>query len=395
MIDRRAVRQALVVARKELRDSCRDRRATWSIVVSVLVAPVMVGFMMNRVAERQREAEEVRIPVVGAEHAPALVDWLARQSGVAIAPPPADPEAAVRGQDEAVVLVIPPEFAERFRASRPAPVRIVGDASRRTARPSVERVRRLLQAYAAEISTLRLIARGVSPTAALPLEVEDVEVSTAQARAAQILSFIPMFIILSGFIGSMQIATDSTAGERERGSLEPLLVNPAPRGALVTGKWLAASAAGLVTVTLTTALWVAMPRVLPLEDMGIRFRLGPEHAGSILAAVAPLSFFWAALQASVATLAKSFKEAQSYMGVLTLAPMIPPLVGALYPIGSAPWMAVVPMLGPSVVLTDIIGGRPVHLASFAAVAAVSIGGAVILVQITTWLFRSERVILGR
>jgi sodium transport system permease protein len=394
-MDRRALGQALVVMRKELRDSFRDRRANWSIVFSVLVAPIMIGFMMNRLAERQREADEVRIPVVGAEHAPVLVDWLGRQAGVEIAPGPSDPEASVRSQDEAVVLIIPPEFAERFRTSRPAPVRIVGDASRRATRPSVERVRRLLQAYSAEIASLRLIGRGVSPTAVMPLQVDDVEVSTAQQRAAQILSFIPMFIILAGFVGSMQIATDSTAGERERGSLEPLLVNPAPRGALVAGKWLAASVVGLVSVTLTTLLWVSMPSALPLEDMGIRFRLGPEHVGRIMAAVSPLCLFWAALQSSVATLARSFKEAQSYMGVLTLVPMLPGMLSALYPIGSAPWMYLVPMLGPYVVLTDLLGGRPVPALPFLATGAVSIVAALALVRVTTMLFGSEKVIFGR
>jgi len=391
----RTVRQAAIVCRKELKDSSRDRRALWSIVFSVVIGPVLIGFMMNRIADRQREAEDVRIPMVGMERAPALVEWLRQQTGVAVEEGPADAERAVRDRSEAVVVVVPDDFAERFSASRPAPLRVVADSSRNDARASVERVRRLLQAYAAEIGSLRLIVRGVSPAAVRPLSIEEVEVSTSQQRAAQILTFIPMFIMVAGFVGGMQIATDSTAGERERGSLEPLLVNPAPRVAFVAGKWLAASLAAVMSVCLTTVLCAQLTRFLPLEDMGVRLRIGPEHFGYILLAVVPMCLFTAALQTTVATLSRSFKEAQSYMGVLILGPMVPGILSALYPLGNAPWMNAVPMLGPYVLLTGVLGGRPPDASALLTSAGVSLLVAAVLIRVTTGLFRSEHIVLGR
>jgi sodium transport system permease protein len=293
------------------------------------------------------------------------------------------------------VVIVPEDFAERFRASRPAPLQIVADGSRSDVRPTVERVRRLLQQYAAEIGSLRLIMRGVSPAAAQPLDVQEIEVSTAQQRAAQILTFIPMFIMVAGFVGGMQIATDSTAGERERGSLEPLLVNPAPRGALVAGKWLAAALAAIVSVCLTTALCAQLTRFLPLEDMGIRLEIDLMRAALILLALVPLCLFTAALQGAVATLARSFKEAQTYMGVLILAPMLPGIMAALYPVGDAPWMYAVPMLGPYVLLTDVIGGRPLGAGAVILSAATCLLAAAVLLRISTGLFRNERIIFGR
>jgi len=393
--DVKALRQTIIVCRKELKDSLRDRRALWSIAFSVLIGPILVAFMMNRIADQRREAEEVRIPVVGIDRAPALVDWLRQQQGTQVVEGPADAEQAVRDQREAVVLVIPEDFAERFVTSRPAPVRVVSDSSRNDVRPSVERVRRLLQQYGLEIGSLRMIVRGVSPAAVNPLAVEEVEVSTAQQRAAQILTFIPMFIMVAGFVGGMQIATDSTAGERERGSLEPLLINPAPRGAFVSGKWLAASLAAIASVILTTALSAQLTRFLPLEDIGIRLEISPQHIGNILLAVVPMCLFTAALQATIATLARSFKEAQSYMGVLMLAPLMPGLLSTLYPIGAAPWMYAVPLLGPYVLLTGVIGGRPPGVSAFLVSAGVSLLVAIILVRVTTHLFRSERIIFAR
>jgi len=391
----RSARQMAIVMRKELKDSLRDRRALWSIVFSVLIGPVLIVFMMNRVADRQREAEHVKIPVVGAEHAPALIAWLRQQSGVEVVRGPDRPEDAVRHQEEEVVVIIPKTFPQKFSQSRPAPLSIVADTSRNDARPTIERVRRLLDQYSAEIGSLRLIMRGISPAAARPLDVENIEVSTAQQRAARILTFIPMFIIMAGFVGGMQIATDSTAGERERGSLEPLLVNPAPRMVFVAGKWLAAALAAMASTLLTTVLCANLPRFLPLDDMGIRFRIGSEHMGGIMAAAFPLCLLSSALQSSVATLARSFKEAQSYMGILILLPMIPGVMGALYPLGNAPWMYTVPMLGPYVLLTNVLGGQPLGTGVFLTAGAVSLGAAAILVRLTAYLFSSERIIFSR
>lgn len=391
----RTLRQVAVVFRKELKDSVRDRRALFSIAFTVIIGPLLIGFMMNRVADRQREAEDVEIPIAGQEHAPVFVDWLRQQSGVHIADAPENPEQAVREQERELVLIITPDFAERFRASRPAGVKLVADTSRAAARPKIERVRRLLQRYAAEVGSLRLIARGVSPAATTVLQIEEVEVSTGQQRAAQVLAFIPMFIVLAAFVGGMQIATDSTAGERERGSLEPLLVNPAPRAALVAGKSLAAAAMAMVTVALSTMLCASLPRFVSLQEMGIRFRIGPEHFAGIMAAVLPLCLFSAALQAYVATMARSFKEAQSYMGVLILLPMLPGMLSSVYSIGDAAWMYLVPVLGQHVLLTGVMGGRPPAAWAFGVTAAVAATAALVLLLLTTRLFRSERIVFAR
>jgi sodium transport system permease protein len=392
---RRTLRQIVIVCRKELKDSLRDRRAVLSVVLGVLLGPILVGVMLNLVADRQREAEDVRIPVVGAANAPALVAWLAQHAGVEVAVGPADAEQAVRDQEEVVVVVIPEDFAEHFDDSLPAPIRVVSDSSRNDTEPTVDRVRRLLRQSSSEIASLRLIVRGVSPVAMTTLAIEDIEISTAQERAARLLTFIPMFILLAAFVGGMQIATDSTAGERERGSLESLLVNPAPRVAFASGKWLAAALAAAASVVFTTVLCAQLTRFLPLADMGIRLRFGPEQFVNILLAAVPMCLLSAALQTTVASLARSFKEAQTYMGMLVLLPMMPGLVCVLYPLGSAAWMYAVPMLGPYVLLTSVLGGQTPDYTAFLASAGTSMLGAAILIRITTGLFRSEHVILAR
>jgi sodium transport system permease protein len=393
---RRFLRQLVVVFRKELRDSSRDRRAILAIVIGVLVGPAVIGFMVNHLAERQRQAEQVRIPVVGAAHAPAFVGWLRMQWGVTVVDGPEDAERAVRDGKEDVILVILPEFAERFGGSRAAPVSLVSDGSRDSSTPQVARVRELLMRYSSEIAALRLIAHGVSPQVVTTLRVDEVEVSTAQQRAANILNFLGLFMLMSALTGGVQLATDSTAGERERGSLEPLLVNPVPRGALVGGKWLAASAASLLAVVLSMGFCAGLLKLVLAPDIGVRIPIGATQMGTILLAalsVCPLS---AALQVFVGTYSRSFKEAQSYIGILmTLPVMAIAVVGAIYPLRNELWMYAIPLLSQYTMVTSAIGGTAPDALAFAIATSVSLIAAGLLVAWTTRLFRSERIVFGR
>jgi sodium transport system permease protein len=294
-----------------------------------------------------------------------------------------------------LVVILPSDYAEGFRLSRPVPVTLVSDSARQSVQPVVERVRQLLQAYSAEIAGLRLIGRGVSPAAVSPLRLEDLDVSSAQQRAARILSFIPLLIVLAAFSGGMQLATDSTAGERERGSLEALLINPVRRVHVAVGKWLAAVVVAMLSVILTTGLVAVVVRLIATEDLGLRFHLGGAETLGILAAVLPMCLLSAALQTCISTLARSFKEAQTYMGLLMLVPLAPGLIGTLYPLGDASWMYGMPLLGTHVLLEGVIGGRPAAVAAFLGSAGISMALAGLLVMATTRLFASERVIFGR
>jgi len=387
--------QALVVCRKELKDWSRDRRSIITVLVSSLLAPAIIGGMFYQLASRQRQVEDVKVPVVGAQHAPALIDWLKQQSGVEIVEGPANPQEAVRTRQEDLVIVIPEDFADDFKASKPAQVRLVSDGSSQNARPKIQRIRGLLQRYGSEIGSLRLIARGVSPVAATPIQIEDVEVSSAQQRAATILGFIPLFVMIAAFTGAMQIATDSTAGERERGSIEALLVNPAPRVAIAAGKWIAGTLTAMLSVVVTGGLLFVLFQYIPLQDLGIRFRLGTPQLLGFLAVVLPLCPLIVAIQMYVATFAKSFKEAQSYLSFLMMAQMVPGMMATMNATATKAWMYYVPWIGQQTLLTDVLGNKPINPLVFVVVGVVNVALAVGVVRATAGLLHREKIIFGR
>ena len=387
--------QTRVVLRKELMDGARDRRSLRSVVISALLGPVLLGFLFTNMASEERRALEIKLPVVGGQYAPSFVDWLNQQSGVEVVPGPADPEQAVRDRKEDVVIVIDKGFSGKMARSIPAPIQLVSDETRNSARPKVRRVRRLIAAYSSEIGGLRLIARGVSPSVAAPLRVEEVEVSSAGQRAATILGILPLFLVIAALVGGLQVAIDSTAGERERGSLEPLLLNPVPREALIAGKWLAASLFGTASVLFSAALVMTVFQRVPWQDLGVRFRVGPPELAGLLALILPLAFLLSAMVMYVSMFSRSFKEAQSYIGLLMLLPMGPALLSSVYPLANRPWLAPVPFVGQYALAADLLGGKSLDAYLYVVAGVCVMALAVVLVLMAARLLRREEIIFGR
>jgi sodium transport system permease protein len=385
----------LAVARKEIVDGIRDRRSLATLVFSALLSPLLLGAVLTSTAGSARGAEELTLPVVGAEHAPAFVQWLGQQTGVKVVPGPADPEQAVLDRDEDVVLIIESDFMERMGRAQTAELKLVTESTRDRARPKVARVRALVGGYAGQLASLRLIARGVAPGIAQPIRLEDVEVSSSQARLATLLSILPLLLVIAGLVGGMQIAIDSTAGERERGSLEPLLLNPVPRWALAAGKWLAASALGCASVVFSMVITVNVLRRIPWHDLGIRFRVTDGELFSLLLLIVPLTLFLAAMVLFASTFARSFKEAQGYLGMLMLLPMLPGMLTTIYPLSRRPWLAPVPVLGQYALASDVLGGQPPGVWLFLVAGVSALACALLLVWLTARAMSRERIIFGR
>ena len=381
------------VLRKELLDGRRDKRAILSALLFPLGLPLFVYFVLNAIVDISKDLEEIELPIVGAENAPALIDWL-EQRGVKLTSVEGDPIEAVKSKSRDLVLVIPEDFQSRFAQSRSASVELINDGSRTSSRAEVNKVRSLLNGYSTEIGALRLVSRGISPEIVRSVTVENIEVASKQQISARALNFIPMYVVMAAFICGMGVAIDSTAGERERSTLEALLLNPVERSAIVIGKWLAASLFAAVGVVLTMATCLLVLQRVPLEEIGLSLHVGTREMVGMLAAVLPLAFMATGLQVLLGTFARSFKDAQSYIGFLILIPVIPGMMSTFYPIKSAGWMNFVPALGQHVLLMDVLGGKAPPIWGFvvAGITALIVGFA--CVRLTAHLFRKERIVFS-
>ncbi|MHB8420705.1 MAG: ABC transporter permease [Myxococcales bacterium] len=384
----------VTVFRKELTDHARDRRSLRTALVGALIGPAFCAGLIVLLASWMNDQAPPRLLVAGGELAPSLIAFLVR-AGADVQPAPAGYEQLIRDGDEAAALVVERDFPEDFSHGRPARVQLVSDRSNQKEMQTVVRLRQMLERYGQETGALRLVARGVDPRLAAAVAIDEVDLSTSQKRAAQILSMIPLFLMLAAFLGGMYAAIDALAGERERGSLEPLLLTPARRRDLVLGKWLAVLALGGATLLVTAGgFYLVLPRI-PLEDLGVRAAFGLDQVGAILLAYLPLLCFSGALQLGLSTLARSFKEAQSYVQILMLAPTLPGLFLMLSPLRPAVWLSAVPFFGQELLATQIIRGEPVRWLSLALAAAGGAAATAACLAFTTRLLRDERIVFGR
>ena len=346
------LRSTLVILRKELIGHLRDLRSMAAALVLPISGPLFFAVLMFVMASWIQE-KPLKIPVQGAQNAPSLMTYL-RSEGIDVLPVTESPEAAVKSGKAKVGLIVEDNFGERLRQGRPADVTVVMDRSVNSAAKDVQRVQRALTAWSGRIGTLRLLARGVDPSLAQPVRMDVLDVATPAQRAAQMLTMIPLFLMMAAFIGGLNLVIDMTAGERERGSLEPLLLTAVPRASVTLGKWAAAVIVSFIVTVLCLVLFAAALRISPLEELGIPFTLSLSRAIQLLAVLTPLTFVGAALELVVATFARSFKEAQTWLSFFSLVPTVPAMAVVFSPFDSAVWMSAVPVLAQQSLVLDVL-----------------------------------------
>jgi sodium transport system permease protein len=336
----------------------------------------------------------LRLPVAGAEHAPNLIEHL-RRGNAEIVDGPADLAAAetlVKDGREELVLIVPPGFGKRFRAGDPAVVRLVTDSADSSTAKSIQRARALLADYSRTIGVMRLQARGVSPTVMAPLVIEDVDVATPAGRSILLLGMMTYFIIFSMLMGGLYLAIDTTAGERERGSLEPLLTLPVRRGQLIVGKILATCVYMVASLAITLIAFHVCLRYVPLDELGMRTNFGPAVIGQIFVIMLPFALLGAAMMTCVASFTRTYKEAQTYLTALLLVPTLPILFAALNTMRPALGLMGVPSLSQHLIITELMKAEPVSGAYVAVSILSTLAFGLLLTWLAALLYRREGIL---
>jgi sodium transport system permease protein len=367
------LRNVWTVFAKECVDALRDRRTLLVVLVSsVLLGPLVLIALANLLAALESRADRREVVVAGASHAPALVNYIERQTWT-VRPAPADYEAQLRrGTLGDPVIVIPPGFeAALLRAEAPV-VEVVSDSANRRAQAGVGAAHGLLQGYARERATLSIALRGVSPALLAPLEVQQRDLASTQTRGAQFTGMLPFFVLMAVLYGALSAALDTTAGERERGSLEPLLMNPAPHAALVRGKWGAVAALGMLIAVLSCFSFLPAQWLLRSDTLAALFRFGAREALLFLAVLLPLAAALSAVLMAVAIRCRSFKEAQANTTVVVLGVSVLPLVALFDQGGEAPWHFAVPALAQFALMTRVLKGEALGAMQLALPLAVCV-----------------------
>ncbi len=385
-----------VVLRKEITDNLRDRRSLTTMAVSIVVGPLlMFGFLWfaEKTVKEETDlvnAEAVQLPVIGAEHAPNLMNWL-RQNNVEILAAPSDAEESIKSGEHRVVLVVSEDFTKSFSDGSTAPLRLIHDSSiSGLEKIGYSTVQNALNRYGSQIGAMRLAARGVNPQIARAIQVNVSDVASPQARNAQILTMMPYIIILFIMAGGMYLAIDTTAGEREKGSLEPLLTQPVARPVILLAKL-----GATIVFSALTFLMVLIGLALAMEYMPIEMislSLDPATIAKVFISCLPFVFVGSALMVLLASFTKSYKEAQSYLGMVMLIPSLPLVMLAFLspePSASNMW---IPSLSQGLIIIENFKGDSVPLSLVGLSMIASTAFAALLAFIAIKLYQRERIL---
>jgi sodium transport system permease protein len=391
------VHALFIVFGKEFLENLRDRRTLVSaLLFGPLFGPLLFGLMVSRMLNQSvvESDEPLRLTISGSEHAPGLTRYLEAQ-GVKLtlaALSENEARAAVRGGTTQVVLIVPEEFGRRFLAATPAPVLLVADSADSQTRKSADRARLLLGGYSSSIAQLRLQVRGVNPLLAVPVAVNEVDVATPTGRAVVVLGFMTYFVLFAVLMGGLYLAIDSTAGERERGSLEALLSLPVARSSLVGGKILATCAYMCISLALSLAAFVCVFHFVPLERLGMSANLTLSTALILFAICLPFVPLGAALMTFVASFTRSYREAQTYLATVLLVPTLPIAFASIYSLKTQSALMFIPSLSQHLLMTSVLKDEAVAPLDVGVSAAASLALALLLMVLTARHWRRETML---
>lgn len=388
----------VTVLTKECIDNIRDRRTLISTFALALLGPIilvgLMSFMLDRALGEQDDA--ITFSLVGAKHAPALVAWLREQNYDITEielPDGTDPRELVTSGENEVVLLIPANFADRFAAGQMTTFTIVYDSSELgSASRRANQLERALNGWSRTIGVLRLQIRGIDPQLIQPILVHDLDVASSAERALAVLSMVPYFILLVAFMGGFYLAIDTTTGEREHGSLEPLLSQPVSRASLVLGKIAATCVFALASLLLLlVGFYVGLPLV-PLERIGLGLDVSFGNFLMIFLLMTPLVWFAGALLTVVASFAKTYKEAQTYLSFLIMVPTVPIIFTQLMGVEASRWMMLVPSLGQSLLIQDFLTNEAVSGINLLLSALSTSALAALLTRAAIGIYNRERIL---
>jgi sodium transport system permease protein len=380
------MRTLLTVFRKEVIDNFRDRRTLASaLLMGPLFGPLLFAFVINLSIEQSLSDLDTKmeLPVIGSERAPNLMRYL-ESANIDVVSGPDSREAAIDAVKTGVhdlVVIIPEKFGEQLVDAIPARVELISDQANTQADREARRARRALIGYSQELASARLAARGVSPLVLRPINIDDVDVSTPSGRSGVLLGMLSYFFIFALLMGGMYLAIDATAGERERGSLEPLLSLPVARDQLIYGKIAATCVFMALSLTLSLCSFYVALKFMPLQELGMTPNFGPDVLLFAFLLLAPFILLGAAIMTLVASFTKSYKEAQTWLSIVLIAPTLPILIVSILTLRPRLEFMFVPSLSQHLLLVDMIKNEPLNLLH----VTISVTSTLVFGALLTWL----------
>ncbi|MBY0573140.1 MAG: ABC transporter permease [Undibacterium sp.] len=385
------MREILAIYSKEITDAIRDRRTLLTVLASsLLMVPLMLFVFSTIISQVESQAEDRVVVAVNMQEASTLENFILRQ-GYQIKAAPQDYEAKSSSKELAKpVLLIPKDFENDLAQAKKVDLEIAYDTSNRQAEMGVRPLRNLLNAFVQERAVADLSMRGVSPQLLQSVGIKERHISRPDERKVTITGMLPMFLIMAVVMGGMFAAIDSTAGERERGSLEPLMMNPLSGRQLAIGKTAAVASVSVLVSVLTVLSFFPAQLVIGNEGLRAEFQFGSKEAIAFLLILTPLACALASLQVALSLTCRSFKEANVRNQLLSMLVGFMPLFFLLNPGKEPAWLSWAPVMAQTQMMNQVLKGELVSLTSMAIAMLVS---AVLVIASLSFVSKKMREVV--
>ena len=371
------------LVRKELIDAIRDKRSVMAGLYYALFTPILFAVVFTAIINKVTNPEDIEITITNSTAASELTNYLSNR-GITHG---TDPNSLKK-----IELVISSDFAGQLNSAKPAEVTLIADRSDDNLRSAISRTQGALRGYSSEIASLRLIARGVSPTVIQPLKVHMQDQATSDSKGGQLLGMVILTIVLSVFISGMNLAIDTSAGERERNSLALLLSHPVSVRQLVLSKTLAVSAFGVLGLILVMLVSKIVYPFVPWQELGFSINISLQFMLATLLVGSTVAIFAASMQLFVSFMAKSFKEAQTYLTFVIFVPMAMSYAVTLdFAVDELRWA---PVSGQLQALIDLAKGKEIPLLQLAVSCLSTLVLSFALIFGMERLLKSEKIVFG-
>jgi sodium transport system permease protein len=393
-----------LVFKKEIKELLRDRKTLFfMIALPLLIFPVLIGVagFVSKQAMDKAESQVLNYALVGGQYAPEIVKDLQQPDKFKLVEISVNADYTNIIRDETVdfVLVIPENYSRNVLENGQTNIKLYfNDAGLNLV---YRRVNQIVKSQAALFQQSAFSVLGLDEAQQLAL-IEPIvleKVNTADDRenwGEKIGGMLPYVLFLLCLTGAMAPATDIGAGEKERGTLETLLISPIDRNKIVMGKFLTIGFAGTMTALLTVGSMVIWGLVLS-QGMAIKFvadfmaQIAMHDFLLIFLMLVPVVAIFAAVLLSISIYAKSFKEAQSYMGPMSILVVIPIMLALLPGVELKGAWAWVPITNVSLAMKELLKGTMDYYQLFAIFGStVLIAGA--LFAFCVYWFNQEKVL---
>ena len=388
----------MLIWAKEAREMFRDKRVIQAAFVAPIIMIVLFIFLFGFLETKLKRNPDIKLTVVRDE-TNQMLDQLEEAENISITQVD-DVEAGLAllaDNETRAVIEFSPNFADGMQHGD-AVVTAHYDSDETLSLIAMSAVREMVEEMNKESVRATFVNSGLPERMAEPVTFEREDEKSGEGLGGSMLvSLLPYLIVLWAFIGGMSTVSDLVAGEKERGTLETLLISPVRRSQVVLGKFLSLSAVCFVS-SLTTLVGVVIVGSFKFEMTEALFpdglRLSLLAIVEIGAILIPLVMLFAGVMLSVSAFAKSVREAQTYLTLVSFLVIMPAIFSQF--IGftesqNALWVRLTPVLNSAIALKEALVGE-LEFVPFLMTVGVSLALAAAAIWASFWLFSREQIL---